>query len=108
MRIGYLASHYPAVPHTFLLREVRALRRAGVEVETFSIHRALPEELLATADREEAARTYAALPTGLIELALAHAMALIRAPRRYLEVLAFAIRRANPGLRGRLWGLFYF
>ncbi len=34
MRIGYLASHYPAVSHRFLLREIQALRRCGVEVET--------------------------------------------------------------------------
>ncbi len=108
MRIGYLASHYPAVSHTFVLREIRALRRAGVEVETFSLHRAPPSELLAQADRDEAARTYAVLPPRWFELLRCHAIAFARAPRRYLVTLAFALGRANPGLRGRVWGLFYF
>ena len=108
MRIGYLASHYPAVAHAFLLREVRALRRLGVDVETFSIHRAPPEELLAGRDREEAKRTYAVLPVRFGELILVHLVALLREPRQYVSTLAFSIRRANPGIRGRLWGLFYF
>jgi glycosyltransferase involved in cell wall biosynthesis len=108
MRIGYLASHYPAVSHAFVLREVRALRRTGIEVETFSIHRAPADELLAEVDREEAERTYAALPASTLALVVAHLMALSRAPGRYLSTLAFALRRANPGVRGRLWGLFYF
>ncbi len=108
MRIGYILTHYPAVSHTFVLREVRALRRRGVEVETFSIHRAPPAQQLAAADREEAHRTYTVLPVRPFSLALAHLTAFSRAPSRYFATLAFAIRRANPGLRGRLWGLFYF
>src|SRR5579859_3283244 len=88
MRIGYLASHYPAVAHAFLLREVRALRAAAVEVETFSIHRAPPEELLAIRDREEAERTYAVLPARPAALVLTHLLALLRAPQRYLSTLA--------------------
>jgi glycosyltransferase involved in cell wall biosynthesis len=108
MRVGYLATHYPAVSHAFVLREVHALRRLGVEVEPFSIHRASEAELLSASDREEAARTYAALPARLVELVAAHLIALLRAPAPYLGTLAFAVRRANPGLRGRLWGLFYF
>ena len=62
MRVGYLLSHYPAVSHTFVLREIYALRRLGVEVETFSIHRTPTDQLLADAGREEAVRTYAVLP----------------------------------------------
>jgi colanic acid/amylovoran biosynthesis glycosyltransferase len=108
MRIGYLASHYPAVAHTFILREVQALRRIGLEVETFSIHRAPPSQLLAPLDREEAARTYAALPVNPMELATAHVVACVKSPRRYFSTLAFALGRAAPGWRGRLWGLFYF
>src|SRR5947209_5292934 len=107
-RIGYLASHYPAVAHAFLLREVQALRRQGVEVETFSIHRAPQEELLAGADVEEAQRTYAVLPVHAPELLLAHASAFLRAPGRYAATARLALRRANAGIRGRLYGLFYF
>jgi colanic acid/amylovoran biosynthesis glycosyltransferase len=108
MRIGYLASHYPAVSHRFLLREVQALRRCGVEVETFSIHRTPASETLAQSDRDEAQRTHAVVPPRLLGLLSSHVAAFVHAPARYLSTLRFAVQRANPGLRGRLWGLFYF
>jgi glycosyltransferase involved in cell wall biosynthesis len=108
MRVGYLLSHYPAVSHTFVLREIDALRKLGVEVETFSIHRAPADQLLADADREEAARTYAVLPLRALDFVASHLAAFARSPSSYLSTLGLAVRRANPGLRGRLWGLFYF
>lgn len=108
MRIGYLASHYPAVSHRFLLREIQALRRCGVEVETFSIHRTPGAALLAQSDQEEGRRTYAIWPPRSFDLLLAHLTAVLTAPTRYVGTLVFALRRANPGVRGRLRGLFHF
>jgi colanic acid/amylovoran biosynthesis glycosyltransferase len=108
MRVGYLASHYPAVSHAFILREVRALRRAGVEVETFSLHRARSSDVLAEADRDEAERTFSARPIGAGRLLGVHLKAFFRAPVRYLGTLGFALGNSAPGARGRLWSLFYF
>ena len=108
MRVGYLLSHYPAVSHTFVLREIQALRRLGVEVDTFSIHRTPADQLLADADREEAARTYTVLPVQAYDFLLSHLTAFARSPSAYVATLLLAVRRANPGMRGRLWGLFYF
>jgi colanic acid/amylovoran biosynthesis glycosyltransferase len=107
MRIGYLATHYPAVSHTFVLREVEALRRLGVEVETFSIHRTPDSELLSEADRHAAATTFAVIGPRP-SIFVAHLAAFAARPARYLQSLALALRLASPGLRGRLWGLFYF
>ena len=47
-------------------------------------------------------------PAAASACSVAHLSAVLRAPARYLDTLLFALRRANPGLRGRLWGLFYF
>ena len=30
MKLGYLVSQYPALSHSFVLREVRALRSCGI------------------------------------------------------------------------------
>ena len=38
-RIAYLTGHYPKVSHTFILREVEALRALGIEVLTCSIRK---------------------------------------------------------------------
>jgi colanic acid/amylovoran biosynthesis glycosyltransferase len=101
-------SHYPAVSHAFVLREVEQLRKLGVDVQTLSIHRAEPHELLSDADRRAAASTVSALPTSIRQLLGAHLEALIRSPSRYVSTLGLALRTGAPGLRARLWHLFYF
>jgi len=108
MRIAYVASRYPAVSQAFLTSEVRALRAAGLEVETFSIRAARPSEPRSGADREEAERTQNLLPSGLGEQASAHLEALGRSPFYYLLTLARALRLAGPGARAKVWALFYF
>jgi glycosyltransferase involved in cell wall biosynthesis len=107
-RIAYLMSHYPAISHAFVLREVEHLRATGLDIDTLSIHRAADEELLSAADREAAATTMSVLPTDIRDLVSAHLVALTRAPRRYFSTLALALRTGAPGLRERLWHLFYF
>lgn len=107
-RIAYLMSHYPAVSHTFVMREVEALRAAGIDVQTLSIHRVAPEHLLAQADRTEAASTFAVLPIGAGGLLAVHMAMCARSPRRYLSTLGLALKSSAPGLRDRLWHLFYF
>lgn len=107
-RIAYLMSHYPAISHAFVLREVEHLRATGVEVDTLSIHRAAAEDLLSEADRAAAATTMSVLPTDARQLIGAHVAALVRSPRRYLSTLGLALRTGAPGLRERLWHLFYF
>jgi glycosyltransferase involved in cell wall biosynthesis len=108
MRVAYLVSRYPAISHAFLAREVHGLRALGIEVETISIRRPRPQELLTEADRIEAARTLAILPPRPLALVAAHLTALARHPWRYLRTLAIAVGGAAPGIRSRLWAVFYF
>ena len=100
-RIAYLMSHYPAISHAFVLREVEHVRAAGVDLETLSTHRAEAADLLAAADRHAAATTFSVLPTSPGTLLGAHLEALIRSPRRYLATLALALRTGAPGARRR-------
>lgn len=107
MRLAYFCSAYPAVSHTFILREVEALRRLGAEIATFAIRPTPPDQLLAPADREAAATTISVLPFRRRQLT-AHLRLALRAPRVYLATLRRALELAPPGLRGRVWQLFYF
>jgi colanic acid/amylovoran biosynthesis glycosyltransferase len=108
VRIAYVCSRYPAVSHTFIQREVAALRGLGLDVDTVAIRRAAPEEVLSQADRAEAQATYAILPARPWHLVRAHAVALLRSPLAYRTTLRRALGLAPRGLRGRLWQLFYF
>ena len=108
MKIAYLCSQYPAISHTFVLREVEALRDLGAEIATFSIRRADPHHLLAHADRVAFESTYAILPARWTALFAAHLRLAFTAPVAYLSTLALALRLAPAGLRGCLWQFFYF
>lgn len=90
-RLGYLTSMYPAVSHTFVQREVLALRDRGWEVDTFSVRRAPSEQLLSVVDREEAERTHAILPAGPLEVLRAQASLLAKNPGQYLGALRTAL-----------------
>jgi colanic acid/amylovoran biosynthesis glycosyltransferase len=107
-RIGYLTSGYPAVSHTFITREVEALRALGVDVRTFGIRRAPPETLLTEHDRRIADETFAVFPIDRRRLVRVHARALRSHPVRYLMTLRRALRLSPGGARATLWHLFYF
>lgn len=106
--LAYVTAEYPGPSHTFILREVRALRQLRVDVRTFSIRRTHPERVLSVADREEFDRTYAVLPTTPSRLLGAHLTALLTSPAHYASTLLASLRQGAPGLRGRLWQFFYF
>jgi colanic acid/amylovoran biosynthesis glycosyltransferase len=108
VKIAYLCSEYPAISHTFVLREVEALRRLGAAITTFSIRRTHPDRLLSPADRAAAQTTVAILPPSWPRLLRAHLGLALKRPSAYFSSLALALRLAPPGLRGRLWQVFYF
>jgi colanic acid/amylovoran biosynthesis glycosyltransferase len=108
MRLAYLIGRYPAISHTFILREVQALRERGLDVHTFSIWRTDRSQLLAPEDREEAARTFSVLPRRPLRVVAAHAAALARSPAACLATLRMAVGLGVPGVRGRLLALSWY
>lgn len=108
MQIAYLIGRYPGITHTFILREVRMLRRLAVDVRTFSIWRTAQRELLSPVDWEEWRNTDALLPAQPARLLRAHLRGLTRAPRTYMATLGRALTLSSPGIRGRLLGFTWF
>ena len=107
MRLAYLCSHYPAVSHTFVLREVEALRSLGVGVETFTVRRSEPKDVLAFADREAFRTTTALLPVGAFALVGNVAAAMRLAPHELASGVWNAVRSAGGLSRTALWRAFY-
>jgi glycosyltransferase involved in cell wall biosynthesis len=90
--IAYLVSKYPAPSHTFIRREISALRKLGLDIDTYSIR---PGESLTPEDRAEEERTFRVLPVGWPSLLLSQLMAMARRPRRWLGALGIAVRHAD-------------
>jgi glycosyltransferase involved in cell wall biosynthesis len=107
-RVAYITTHYPALSHTFIQREVAALRRSGVEVHTISMRRTAGEHLLSSEHRDAARTTYAIRPARWGHVLSTHLGALCRHPRGYLATLRTALGLAPARTLGRLWQVFYF
>ena len=108
VRLAYLVSRYPAVSHTFILREVGLLRTRGFDVEVASVN--VPDrntEKMTLDERDETARTYYVKRHGLRGALAAHLGAL-RQPLRYLCGLRYALSLGGSDLKRILFGLFYF
>ena len=106
--VCYVTSHYPALSHTFVMREILGLRAAGLEVDTVSVHKADPAHLLAEADRSEADKTWNIFPLQADAFARAHAGAFFAHPVAYVRTIAKVLQSAPNGIRSYLWQLFYF
>jgi colanic acid/amylovoran biosynthesis glycosyltransferase len=106
VRLAYLVSEYPATSHTFISREVRALRDLGCEITTFSVNAASPPERLSPADRAEIETTTFLKAGGPAQLARAVLRSAARRPGALLRTLRTALGHGR-GLRGTLWQVFY-
>ena len=107
-RLAVICSRYPAVSHSFVVNEVRALRERGLDVHTITVRRPREEELLSRIDLEEHARTFSVLPPNPLRLIVAHVRGLVAHPLRWVTTLALSLKLSTGGLRSILWRLFYF
>ena len=107
-RIAYLTGEYPAVSHTFILREIEALRARGIDVQTCSIRTTGPEHHRGTAEKHAAETTFYVLKAAKDPVMLIRAVgAALARPKRCLATLTLAWRTRAPGLRAALYQLFY-
>jgi colanic acid/amylovoran biosynthesis glycosyltransferase len=106
--IAYITTFYPAVSHTFILREVEALRRRGVAISTTGVRRASAADLLSEQDRRAFETTHALLPPRWGSVVGAQIFALLRHPCAFVSTLGLALKLARAGWRGPLWQVFYF
>lgn len=91
MKIAYLTSLYPAVSHTFILREVRGLRGRGITVGTFSVRRPGQRDVLGPDAQQEAASTRWLVPPRIGGLMLSILWSVGTRPVRTWQALAAAV-----------------
>ncbi|MFP4303501.1 MAG: glycosyltransferase family 4 protein [Rhodosalinus sp.] len=108
--VAYVTGGYPKVSHTFIQREVAALRALGLDIVTCTIRRPPPSEVVGAAQQDEAARTFGVLEAAKnpLHLLAAHARVLARSPGRWAGAAALAWRARSDGLKAGLWQFFYF
>src|SRR5271155_4005826 len=109
IRIAYLVSRYPAVSHTFILREVQRLRTANFEIHVASINPAdRAAGSMTSEERDETAATFYVKREGIRGAILAHAAVLTSSPKTYFKGLVFALKLGGTDLRRLVLSFCYF
>ena len=103
--VAYLCSQYPAASHTFVAREIVALRDRGLKVSAFSVRKGEPAAQLPD---PLAHATPAVLAQTAFAIFLAMASGLARRPGSFIRTLRLAMRHRVPGARNLLWAWFHF
>jgi glycosyltransferase involved in cell wall biosynthesis len=107
--IGYLASQYPAVSHTFILREIEQLRRLGFEIRTASVKPPAPSpDGFTEAESREAAATFCVKTRGAAGVLGDHLACFLQRPGAYLAGLLRALRMGGADLKAVVHHLAYF
>jgi colanic acid/amylovoran biosynthesis glycosyltransferase len=108
-RIAYLVSQYPALNHSYILREIRELRRSGWDVHVASISAdARQVAQLTEQEREERSRTWYVKSQGVTGALRAHFVALTTQSRAYFRGLRYALVLDGFNPAKTIRNLFYF
>ncbi len=108
-RIAYLISQYPAVNHTFILREIIELRRGGLDVCVASVSPVdRPHAQMTAEEQSETATTCYVKSTALLTILARHLRTFINRPASYLGGLIYVLKLARFDITQLVRCLFYF
>lgn len=108
-KLAYLISQYPAISHTFILREVIGLQDRGFDIRVASVNPPdRPPERLTADELKEAERTWFLKPQGVRGALAALASALPRRPLALLRGLSTALKLGGSDLKRVLYYLAYW
>jgi glycosyltransferase involved in cell wall biosynthesis len=107
-RVCYIMNRYPHVSHTFIQREIEAVRAAGVEVVPVALVGAPATDVLSEADRRAREETATIRPVSALRLWRAVVVPLLRHPGAFFATLFQGLRAARTDVRDGLWSVFYF
>ncbi len=99
--ITYLNSEYPSLSHTFIEREVRALRDRGVRIRTVSVRPPTATGRMGATNIDAAAHT-SVLQAGGLELVQDLLAGSLRSPAGVIRALIASQKLSPPGLSTRL------
>lgn len=106
--IAYLVSEYPALSHTFIQREIAALRAEGRSVKTASLRRTSGHHVAGEAEAVEARETFYVIDAAKSPgTALAALSRVLMRPRAFLRAAGLAWRTRAPGAAAALRQVFY-
>ena len=108
LEIAYLASEYPGISHTFIFREIAALREQGIKVITSSIRRPAHLDKMTALEKADADATFYIKNSSIKHILTSHLSLVKQSPGRYISMLSQAVSLSRQGPRNLFKGLAYF
>lgn len=109
MKLAYLISQYPAISHTFILREILQLRDMGFEIHPASINSPdRPQAQLTEQEQQEAKTTWYVKQQGVASAAIATLSVLLTNPAGFGRGLRLALKLGSLDLRKLALNFAYF
>jgi glycosyltransferase involved in cell wall biosynthesis len=108
LRLVYIIGTYPSLTITFIDREIKFLRRLGVELEILAMRRPLADTPLSDSQRELQKGVIYLLPVDWLRLAFSQLYFALLRPRCYFETLVYLLTRPHPSLRARFMTFLHF
>ncbi len=106
--VAYLLNRFPQITDTFIIREISALQKEGMNTRIISVWRPAPKEADNRLMHEWRQQISFLLPRPSLSFILASLFISIRSPSRTLSTIWLAIRTARPGISGLIKQMFYF
>lgn len=105
MRVAYFTNRYPAISHTFIRREIRAIEALGITVFRYSL---LPDpNFIDSVDKDEEAKTRYIFRAGVWELMRSSLGTLFTRPLAVVRAILCAVQMGWRSDRGSLRHLAY-
>lgn len=106
-QIAYLLHRFPRITDTFIMREVRALQKAGTNIQIISVWKPDAAETNSEVINEWFNKTKFLLPNSIIATVWILCVVIIRSPIRFGAAVHLALTTSRPGLRGLIYQAFY-
>jgi glycosyltransferase involved in cell wall biosynthesis len=108
LKLIYIIGTYPGLTTTFIDREIRFLRRWGVDLKILAVRRPPSHIPLSLDQRELQENVLYLLPAGWFRVVWSQLYFLLLRPVRYLATLVYLATRPHPGARARLMSFVHF
>ena len=105
MRVAYFVNLYPAVSHTFIRREIRALEALGVSVSRYALRRQM--DLADDDDKAEVKKTRYILESSPGEMLKCCILGILRRPFSFVSMVSRAVTLGRRSEVGVFWHLAY-
>lgn len=106
--LAYLVSCYPAVSHTFILREVVRLRKFGFRIHTVSINSPIELSAFTEAETQEVESTFYVKRRGVVRIVGDHIRSFVSRPWQYVRGMWLALQLTSLDLAHLLHHISYF